>query len=232
LTAHSQLKSDLARWSLRSTRGQAGRRLSWINSICALFLFVGVVGARTHPPPPPVPPPLEQAAPVLIEPAPPPPPTAEKAPPPEENRAEQAPSAPVVVVPDSPAVNFSVPTIGMLIAPAALASAPPAEPMLPRQEPPSLRSTFLSNTGGSGDRPNPGEEDYPETAKKFRQQGTVVVQMTGDADGRIASLEIKHSSGSSILDRFTRSWVTARWKLPKGEPGHLYEAQFDYILMR
>src|SRR5581483_6518200 len=124
-TASYELKSDLARWSLPSRRSQSDRRLAWVNSTCLLFLIIGLAGARTHPPPPKPLAPLEEAAPVIFEPLPPPPTETQQAS--EQNESEKPAAPVVVVVPNSPAVNFSVPTVGTLLAPTPMAQPPPAD---------------------------------------------------------------------------------------------------------
>ncbi len=227
-TTHYELKSELARWSLVSRRSQSDRRLAWVNSTCLLFLLIGLVGARTHPPLPKPVAPVEEAAPVIFEPLPPPPTEAREAT--EQNEPQKAAAPVVVVVPNSPAVNFSVPTVGTLLAPTAMAQAPPADVLragretreAPRPAPP----TFLET--GVGDRPAP--DKYPPGPLMLQQQGTVTLLMTGDAQGNIETVEVKQSSGTPDLDRDAVNWVRRRWKLPRGQPGHLFEAAIRYVL--
>src|ERR1700744_5561584 len=94
-SAHYELKSDLARWSLVSKRSQSDRRLAWVNSTCLLFLLIGVAGARTRPPLPKTVAPSQEAAPLIFEPLPPPPTETQQAP--EQSQPQQA-AAPVPVV--------------------------------------------------------------------------------------------------------------------------------------
>lgn len=210
---------------MHAQRSQSERRLAWANSTCLLFLLIGIVGARTHPPPPKVPALLEEAAPIIVEPLPPPPPDTAKAP--EQDAPEKTAAVVVVVVPNSPTVSFSVPTVGTLVAPAALAQAPPAE-ALRAQELPS-QPTHLDYTDAAGSRPR--QEDYPPLALRLHQQGTVVLLMTADANGNILSVDVKQSSGFSVLDRAAKDFVTLHWKLPKGQAGHAFETSFHYVLM-
>src|SRR5260370_2706364 len=70
-----QLTSELAKFCLPSAHRDPNRKLAWVNSICLLFLLIGVLGART--PVTAIRPvkPLEEPVPVIVEPGAPPPPT-------------------------------------------------------------------------------------------------------------------------------------------------------------
>jgi protein TonB len=221
----TRLKSELARLCLPAARRDPNRKLAWTNSICFLFLLIGVTGLNPVTSVIKKPPPLEQTIPVIITP-PAPPPTRVEA------RTEQQPkehpeSARVVaVVAPMPSINFSVPTIGNLVVPMSLAVAPPENPLAPlvaaRNEPSTIHST-----GTGGERPDP---PYPKLASDLGQQGTVVLLLTVDANGSITGATIKTTSGSSILDRGTLEFVKRHWLLPAGAPGRIFEAPIHYIL--
>ncbi|MGA3179166.1 MAG: TonB family protein [Verrucomicrobiota bacterium] len=224
-----QLKSEMARVCLPAPHLHARRNLAWTNSICLFFLLIGLVGFRPKPPPPLIVKPLEEATPVIIEVTPPPQTTVE--PKPEDEPKDQPPSdAPrvVVVTPDSPAIIFSVPTLGNLIVPNALAQAPPVAP-LRRAVPVSRQPILVSNTGDLGERPSP---PYPKLAAEMGQQGAVVLLLTGDEAGVITSVEIKETSGSSILDRASVDFVKRHWTVPPGPRGRLFQATINYILSK
>src|SRR5258705_3044875 len=117
-----ELKSELARFCLPAANRDSNRNLAWVNSICILFLLIGLVGAKPASISGKQPPPLQEIIPALIEPTPPPPPTAEE----KQNQDTTEPDKPevpqvVVVTPDSPKINFSVPTLGNLVVPNAVA---------------------------------------------------------------------------------------------------------------
>src|ERR1700689_4906262 len=113
-----QLKSELARVCLPSPDRDANRRLAWVNSVCIFFLIIGVVGARSRLPVPMRPPPIEQPIPVIIEPlAAPPPSTEQKQIEPRNEDEKQIAPRVVAVTMDTPAISFSVPTIGNLVVP-------------------------------------------------------------------------------------------------------------------
>jgi periplasmic protein TonB len=224
-----QLKSEMARVCLPVPHAHAQRNLAWANSICLLFLIIGLVGFRPKPPPPLVVKPLEESAPVILEATPPPPPAAELKP--QEEPKDQPPSeAPrvVVVTPDSPKIVFSVPTVGNVVVPNALAQAPPPAALLRRVAPAQSAPSTLSNTGEGGDRPKPTE--YPPMARALGQEGSLMLLLRADDAGVITSATVKESSGSSILDHFSVEWVKRHWTVSPGASGRLFLAPFVYKL--
>ena len=61
-----ELKSELARFCLPAANRDPNRKLAWVNSICILFLLIGMVGAKSGSISMKKPPPLEEPIPVLI----------------------------------------------------------------------------------------------------------------------------------------------------------------------
>ena len=118
-TGGYRLKSDLARVCLPAPHAHDQRNLAWANSICLLFLIIGLAGVRPTPPQPIPVKPLEEPAPVVIEAVPPPPVVNDLKPEVQPlEKQEDAPRPVVVVVPASPGIKFSVPTVGgILVAP-------------------------------------------------------------------------------------------------------------------
>jgi protein TonB len=224
-----QLTSELAKFCLPSAHRDPNRKLAWVNSICLLFLLIGVLGART--PVTTIRPvkPLEELVPVIVEPvAPPPPATAEQQN--QEQTDQDTPDTPrvVVVTLESPAINFAVPTIGNLLVPTAIATAPPIVPMK-RVEPLRSQPATLQNTGAGGDRPLP---KYPEIARAQGEQGTVVLSITVDDAGHIAEISVKQSSGYSLLDRSASDFVKKHWIIPPAGGARQYEAPIEFKLTR
>ena len=41
-----ELKNELARLCLSTARREPERKLAWVNSVCILFLLIGILGAR------------------------------------------------------------------------------------------------------------------------------------------------------------------------------------------
>jgi len=215
-----ELKDELARLCLPSANRDANLKLAWVNSICILFLIIGIFGARRglisiKPAPP-----LEPIIPVVVAPMVlPPQETIEKK---ETDENKNDPPQVAVVIPQTPNINFSVPTIGSLVVPANLASAPPLEPLRT-----AAQIGSLNNTGNGGERPVP---PYPLIAKQTGEQGTVILLLGGDAAGNIISVDVKEGSGFPILDRATVDFIKRRWHLPPGTGNQLFQTSIIYKL--
>jgi periplasmic protein TonB len=221
-----ELKSELARYCLPAANRDANRNLAWVNSICILFLLIGIVGARPATMMIRKPLPLEEIVPTIIEPPPPPPVTTTQEVKPDKSEQEK-PNTPQVVVatPEAPNISFSVPTIANLVVPNGMATAPPLNPMRPVAPLKELPSD-IGITGTGGDRPKPV---YPTIAKEQGIQGTVALQMTADENGNVIDITVTQSSGSSLLDRATVDFVKRHWMLPTGR-GRLFETSITYKL--
>jgi protein TonB len=222
-----ELKSDLARVCLPTPERSAERRLAWINSICIFFLIIGVTGAPTRLPVLRRPPPIEQPIPIIIEPlAAPPPSLVQKQIEPQTQDDKQIAPSVVAVTLNTPAIDFSVPTIGNLVVPMAAAPAPP--PVALRQTVEAKQApTATRSTGEGGDRPDP---PYPEFALRTHQEGTVVLLLTVDDVGKVTSISIKESSGSSVLDQGAFNWIKRRWIQPPINGNHFFEVPIHYKL--
>jgi protein TonB len=221
-----ELKDELARLCLPGASRDPNRKLAWINSICILFLLIGILGTTPARIATKLVPPIEEIAPVILEAVPPPQAVTVNE---NENQSDQSPpEAPnvVVVVPNAPNINFSVPTIGNLVAPSALAKAPPLNPL--QRVAPVNQLAQISNTGSSGSRPQP---PYPKLALEQGEQGTVALLMSGDAAGNVTSVQIQGSSGFPILDRATADFIKRHWMLPSGgATNQLFETSITYKL--
>jgi protein TonB len=146
--------------------------------------------------------------------------TTEKKEPPPEEKADVTPA--VVVTLPTPNISFSIPTIGTLVVPAALASAPPLKPMET-----AAQIGTVGSTGTAGDRPQP---PYPKIALETGQQGTVQLTLNGDPTGNIVSVDVKESSGFPILDRATVDFIKRHWRLPAGTANRIFETSITYQL--
>jgi protein TonB len=70
---------------------------------------------------------------------------------------------------------------------------------------------------------------YPYRARRFRQEGTVVVGFTIQRDGAIKAVRILESSGNRLLDKAARATVekvNGRFPFPE----NLQRKQWDFIL--
>ena len=215
-----ELKNELARLCLPQANRDANLKLAWVNSVCILFLLIGIFGARRgliaiKPAPP-----LQEIIPVVIEPITlPPEETTEK-----KQTVEDKNDAPqvTVIIPQSPNISFSVPTVGSLVMPASLASAPPLEPMRA-----ATSINLVSSTGAGGERPQP---PYPKIALEEGQQGTMLLLLGGDSAGNVISVDMKESSGFPLLDRATVDFIKRRWHLPPGAGNQLFQTRITYKL--
>jgi TonB family protein len=215
-----ELKDGLARLCLPQANRDANLKLAWVNSVCFLFLLVGLLGARRgliaiKPAPP-----LQETIPVVVEPMILPPQETEKKEIHEENNNDVPRVA--VILPQAPNISFSVPTIGSLVVPSSLAVAPPLKPM---QTVATINP--LNSTGAGGERPQP---PYPKIALEEGQQGTILLVLGGDAAGNVTSVEVKESSGFPLLDRATVEFIKQHWHLPEGAGSQLFQTRITYKL--
>jgi protein TonB len=72
----------------------------------------------------------------------------------------------------------------------------------------------LFTGGGSGRFPSPV---YPAAARANRDQGTVKLLVTVEANGLPSSVTVLASSGSGTLDNAARDQISRRWRWPAGE---------------
>jgi protein TonB len=220
-----ELKDELARFCLPAARRSPDRKLAWMNSICILVLLIGCFGDKLGSVAIQPLPPVEEVVPVVIEPVT-LPPQIKTVRPDQEQTDEPKTDAPqvVVVTPESPSINFSVPTLGNVVVPAGVAQAPPLKPM-EAPAPIKAQPSAVHATGTGGQRPQP---PYPKMALERAEQGTVTLLMSGDEAGNILSIEIKESSGFPLLDRSTLDFIKRHWTLPTGAGTRLFETRITY----
>ena len=229
LTRGYELNSELARVGLHATDGDPDRKLAWVNSICTLFLLIGIVGStpasiRIKPLPR-----IEEVNAAIVEPLPPPPQVTSDQQNQEPQNDQEQPDIPqvVVVTLESPTINFSVPTIGNLLVPSAIAQAPPVAPVKQSVAPLHNLPTVLNTTGKSGERPQP---PYPKIALDQGEQGSVMLRMTVDDAGLIKTIEVAQSSGFPVLDHSALEFVKRHWTVPPASGTRTYEATINYKL--
>jgi periplasmic protein TonB len=210
-----ELKDELARLCLSTARREPERKLAWVNSVCILFLLIGILGARQGVIAIKPVPPIRGEVPVVVQPAVLPPQAV--APKPEQAQPINQPRV-LVALPNAPNVNFGVPSAGTLVADAALASAPQVAP---------VRIGSLNNTGAGGERPEP---PYPPIALQTGEQGSVVLVLSGDDAGRVVSVDLKESSGFPVLDRATMDFIKRHWRLPTITGTRLFQTSITYKL--
>ena len=228
-SAHQQaLSSDLAKLCLSATLRDEYRSLAWVNSICFLFLLIGLIGLK----PPkikvkPLSQPVEAVPVVFIPPPEQPKNEPEQQQPDEAQPTEEIVTPPVatVVAPDAAAVAFAVPVEGaVVVAQSARLAAPP--PPAPKPAGPKLMK-FTGTDGGSYPEPS-----YPRAAMVQHEEGIVTLILTVDPEGNVTSAKVKTSSGSFILDKDASHHTLTKYKFPPIDTGEmrLYEIPIIYQL--
>jgi protein TonB len=222
------LRSDLARLCLPAEFRDSHRILAYANSICALFVVIGLMGLKA--PDLTVRPLSEVSGPVLvtIEQLPEPPPLAE----PELKREFQHPldvdtylpevAAPIAVA-DAAQVGFAVPIEGAVTALSRVKLATPPN-RVNQAAPPAAATQFRRESGQEGITPEPA---YPPSALRNNQQGTVEIEYNVDRLGAVISATIRKSSGARSLDHAALTVVKDRWRFPPGEPRYFF-TQFTF----
>ncbi len=216
-----QLSDDLARLCLPQEWKDSYRTLAWVNSICCMFLVVGLIGLK----PPQV---VHRALSEVSDPVPvvftqpDEPPKAEPDVKPDEEQPQDAPTeAPqvvtVVAAADPSSVAFAVPVQGAVaIASAAHLATPPP----PANQAPPRAVQFNPAGAGGGSFPDPR---YPAIAMRNRYQGTVVIEFVVDEAGHLASAKVQKSSGYPVLDEEALQTVQNRWRFTAGKAGYFYK---------
>jgi protein TonB len=216
------LSDDLARLCLPQEFRDSYRILAWVDSICFLFLLIGLVGLR---PPKIVERPLNQpndVIPVVFTPPEEPPKTEPEVKPDEQQQPQDTPEetpqvVAVVAVADSANVAFAVPVQGAV---AVAAEARLATPPPPVTHVVSKPTQFNSSAMGGGTFPGP---DYPGSARRNHLEGTVVVEFTVDSSGALTSVKLQKSSGHPVLDEAAVAVIKQRWRFPPGSPGYYFK---------
>ena len=227
----STMETDLPRYCLELDPAEAQRMLAWVNSICFIFLVIGVFNLKPSSPAiHRTPPATLEIAPTIIEPLVTPIQTITANSTPEEassDRASENNSPAVMVTLDSPAVAFSVPTVGNVLVPFTMAQAPPPRPMQTVVAISAPRIEQIGVTGIGGSRPSP---PYPEDCLMNREEGRVVLLIDVEESGKISSVSVKESSGHSRLDRTTADYVRQHWFFVPANGARRYEAPISFHL--
>ena len=210
-----ELKDELARLCLPSANRDANLKLAWVNSVCILFLLIGIAGARRgfiaiKPVPP-----IREEVPIVIQPTVlPPQAIAPKAGAGGTNQPAARPRRPAE-------------RAGRQLRRSDRRLACRARRARVRAASGPVRIGSLNNTGAGGDRPEP---PYPPIARETGEQGTVKLLLGGDAAGNIISVDVKESSGFPVLDRATVDFIKRHWRLPAGDGNRLFETSITYLL--
>jgi protein TonB len=216
------LSDDLAKLCLPQEFRDSYRRVAWVDSVCLLFLVVGLIGLKApkvveRPLSAPVdntpvllPPPEEQPKPMEVKPD-------EQEPPPDQTAADTPQIAPVVAALNSPAVAFSVPVEGAVAIAPSVQFAPPPPPVT--KAPAPKPKIFIPGRGESGHFPQPS---YPREAQDQRIQGDVMLLVAVDTNGLPQKVEVKDTSNHYVLDQCAMQCVKRNWRWPPGEARSWY----------
>lgn len=212
------LRSDLAKLCLPQTFQDANKKLAWVDSICLLFLLIGLMGLKQQRI---IVKPLTQPAeivPVIFTPPEDLPeaqvqPKAEDTEPPPQDQPADPPLVATVVAASPAAVAFAVPVQGpmMLAREARFAGPPPAKQP---QAPPPRPAAFNPRAATGGHYPKPS---YPRAERLARHEGRILLSVVVDASGAPSSVTVKDSCGWPTLDRYAADWVKRNWQWVPGD---------------
>jgi TonB family protein len=226
-----RLSDELARLSLPGEYKDSYRKLAYANSICLLFVTIGLIGIKSpgiitrplsqlnEPVPVVFTPPEEQ--PKLEQ------PKADEEPPPQDQPLDAPQIAPIVAAVDSPAVAFAVPVEGAVtIAKEARLAAPP--PPVTQQQQTAPKGPVQFNPNGNSNGGSYPKPEYPRLALRNQYQGTVMILFTVDELGKVSEVKLQKSSGFGSLDEAALETVKNRWRFPPGKPGmYITPVQFQ-----
>ena len=234
------LRSELYRSCLPQPAEDTGRRLVWMNTVCALFLVGGLLGIA-HPPGLvlrrlAVEPVVQQVEVKVLKtnPEEPPPPAKDEEVPKEPTPVEPVNVPPVVVAPADIDVPFAVEISGPVIISKDpnFAAPPPAErgrgASSAPQGPTGPRRLDRRGAGSVEGRHTP-EPSYPREALANRETGSGEYLITIDATGAITGIKLLASSGSDILDKSFRQHVRRLWRFRPEDAGE-WIIPFEYRL--
>lgn len=225
MTQTSTLTSELARLCLPKASYDPYRKFAWADSICFLFLVIGIIGLKS---PQLITRQVEEiveVVPVIFTP-PAEEPKVEPQQQPEEpdqttDVAIDTPQVATVVAADPSAAAFAVPVEGpVILAPARFAAAPPpAPPPAPPKPVAKPKVTEFKRGTEGGKFPEP---TYPRTELLDHHEGKVLLEVVVDPGGAPVSVIVKDSSGHIGLDRHVVQWVKKYWQWLSGEERHFH----------
>lgn len=132
------------------------------------------------------------------------------------------PTAPATIkaAPTAPSASTDT-SLAVATAPASSATARPAPTAVAALVPPSSDADYLHN-------PPPV---YPRMSRRMGEQGTVLVRVFINAEGRAEKAEIRTSSGYTRLDEAALETVQ-RWRYASGQRGGQPEAMWFNVPIR
>lgn len=212
------LSDDLVRFCLTQKRHDSERNFAWLNSICAAFLVVGVLGLK---PPKIIVRPVsavEETPTVLLPEEKPVEPVAKPEPveidPISLDQNVPAPE-PIRAVPLEKGIEFPVIVKGSNVVLVHHVSKAQAPHQIAARSELSRPTIFTPKSGAAeGYFPPPA---YPAVAERNGEQGTAVIDLRVDSTGRVVSAELLTSSGHTVLDEAALQVVLRRWSFTPGK---------------
>jgi TonB family protein len=231
------LQSELYRACLPQSTQDPGRKLIWMNTVCAMFMTAGVLGIA-HPPglilqkfqEDQVTQPIEilqtkqEDKQVPEE-------SKEEADPTEEPQQPPTAVQPVVVAAANADVAFAVEVKGpVIVSKDPTFSVPPPRDTRRNSAPTQTGPIRITGTGGGDGSffPKPSSADYPRDALVRREQGSGEFLITVGPAGELAELKVNTSSGSPTLDLAFRQWIRKYYKFGPEYFGKQVIAEFEY----
>jgi protein TonB len=139
-----------------------------------------------------------------------------------EPQPVQRPQEPRPPAPAPPTESKSKPAAAQA---AVKPAAGPGRPGKPGGTPGASQPVPFSAAGG-GSFPSPS---YPSSARSARIEGTVVLLVTVESSGTPSAVEIRTSSGHTVLDNAARDHLRRNWRWPSGE-SRLFLVPIKFVL--
>jgi len=236
VTAAARVESERIAFHSPSTPGEINNLavftlVLWLG--CAVVGLLGLVVPYTRPRPPAQPeqPIVERLQVELTQEPPPPdvepPPDQLEPPPPPDAMTPPSIAQPIAVAQPTPAISFALPVEGPTRivdarhAEYARSSATNTGPAKPAAQP-------LTYGQGEGKQPAP---EYPTRAMREGQEGTVVVRLAVNENGRVTTAEAAIPSPWPMLNEAALRAVRDRWHFRAGPP-RLYEVAIRFEIAK
>jgi protein TonB len=131
----------------------------------------------------------------------------------------------------SPVVTQAAPSESAPVVPAAAPTAAAAPAAAGHQRPNTTPSPVVSLPSSDADYLNNPAPAYPRMSRRQGEQGTVVLRVFINTEGRAEKAEIRTSSGYSRLDEAALATVQ-RWRYVPGKRAGVHEAMWFNVPIR
>ena len=131
----------------------------------------------------------------------------------------------------SPVATQATPSEAAPVVPAAAPTPAAAAAVSGHQRPNTTPSPVVSLPSSDADYLNNPAPPYPRMSRRMGEQGTVLVRVYINTEGRAETAEIRTSSGYSRLDEAALETVK-RWRYVPGKPAGVPEAMWFNVPIR